>query len=143
MNTREHFKKQGLELDWGKSKVVIEVGRERDRIVCSPKAFRYLKRAIAALNDFGYVDPVLEGEMIDDAARTHSNSKKGRREGPVRAAQEEIDAANLNWRIAWFGTGETASAPLLEGQYTERPEYSPGNYWPNYDEDGDLIGSKD
>lgn len=86
MNTREHFKKQGLSLDWGKHKVVIEVGREKDKIVCSPKAFRYLKRAIEALNDIGYVDPILEGEMIDAQYRD-SSPKRSRRYGSVREAQ--------------------------------------------------------
>ncbi len=90
MNTREHFKKQGLKLNWGRSKVVIEVGRDRDKIVCSPKAFRYLKRAIEALNDIGYMDPLIEGEMLDAQIRD-SKSRKDRRDGTVR--EEKLRAA--------------------------------------------------
>lgn len=156
MNTREHFKKQGLSLDWGKHKVVIEVGREKDKIVCSPRAFRYLKRAIEALNDIGYVDPILEGEMLDAEIRKSVN-RKGRRDGAIRAAQtESFDYDQLLARIrntggalGIFDHGEsnTEDYPIYRGRREEfilcTPDQAPlvqqlldSN---PYDDDGNLV----
>lgn len=131
MNTREHFKKQGLGLDWGKQKVVIEVGREKDKIVCSPKAFRYLKRAIQALNDIGYVDPILEGEMIDAEFRKNF-PRKGRRDCAVRASQVEPDEY-LEGILSRIRSESDALGALDHGE--SRACSSP--VW--YDENGYLI----
>lgn len=139
MNTREHFKNQGLKLNWGRSKVVIEVGREKDKIVCSPKAFRYLKRAIEALNDIGYVDPLLEGEMMDAQYR-NSTPKRGRRDGAVREAQA-LDCQNAaNPYLDEFDVQALSQWPVrpyteqqVLGQWEDRDET------PVYDNDGNRI----
>lgn len=133
MNTREHFKKQGLGLDWGKQKVVIEVGREKDKIVCSPKAFRYLKRAIEALNDIGYVDPILEGEMIDAQLR-ETKPRKGRRDGLVRSTQVEPDEY-LQGILSRIRSESDALGVLDHGE-TRACTFSPDD---GYDENGYLI----
>ena len=140
MNTREHFKKQGLSLDWGKHKVVIKVGREKDKIVCSPKAFRYLKRAIEALNDIGYVDPILEGEMLDAEIRK-SVSRKGRRDGTLREAQLYAPDPYLEGILAKIKPDDTVApgdqfhVGIDYGVHHSRVVAS----WPEYDDEGNLV----
>ena len=115
MNTREHFKKQGLEVEWGKNKVVVKVGRDKEKIVCSPKAFRYFERAVKALNDIGYVDSLIEGELLDEQIR---NSKRPDRF--QRAA-----------------TGEEKRS--LRSFLHEAAEWEDEGDYPSYDDDGNLV----
>jgi hypothetical protein len=59
MSTKEAFAKHNVDLEWGKSKVVLYVGKERHKIVCSPEAFRWLKRLV---ENNTKIDPEVEAE---------------------------------------------------------------------------------
>jgi len=101
MNIKEKFKRQGLGLEWGRNKVILTVGREKHKIVCSPRGFRWLKKAVDVLNDIGWVDMLLEGEMVnaDEAEGKSENSRhehSRERKRDSKSFREQIQAYDYN-----------------------------------------------
>lgn len=62
MSTRERFARHGATVEWKADKVVVRVGRDGHRIVCSPAAFRWLKGLIEHTD---WTDPSIEAELAE------------------------------------------------------------------------------
>jgi hypothetical protein len=101
MSTKEEFAKHGVDLEWGRSKVVLYVGKEKHKIVCSPESFRWLKRLI---ENTTWIDPELEAERAKAEDRRLRALRRRESEPQYAYAPQPQPPAELDeylWAPAW------------------------------------------
>lgn len=118
MSTKEDFEKHGVELEWGRSKVVLYVGKEKHKIVSSPEAFRWLKRLIENSN---WIDPELEAERAkaeDRRLRALRRRESEPQYKPEPESQPELE--DFVWAPDWEPpTDDKREFPFAQPDYDE------------------------
>lgn len=89
MKTREAFAKLGVEVQWAKQRVVLHVGRERNKIVCSPPAFRWLDKLVRWALEAGFNQEQLMGVIRGSGCAIQS--KREKREPAYQRAESRLD----------------------------------------------------
>jgi hypothetical protein len=89
VKTRDAFKKLGVQVQWGRQRVVLHVGQERQKIVCSPTAFRWLDKLVKWAVEAGFDNDSMLGVIRGSGCVVRP--KKGRREAAYRRAEPRFD----------------------------------------------------
>lgn len=91
MKTRDAFQRLGIQVQWARQRVILHVGKERHKIVCSPPAFRVLDKLVKWALEAGFTAEEAV-EVVRGSGRTiHSKAQRAEERLPERTRLDFSD----------------------------------------------------